>query len=144
MKRILSAALMPLLAMTAGCATKTFVLEQTAPLAERVGTLEKRLAAVDAQIADLTGRPVVTPADLDAVRRESAESRAQAQQAIQSAQAEAGNAAAAAARAETAAARSETAASRSEAAAAQAEGAAKRAEQSAGKSVKAFELQQKK
>lgn len=137
MKRLVSAAVIPLLALTAGCATKTFVQEQTAPLADRLGGLEKRLNTMEAQIADLAKRPVVSPADLDAAKRESADARAQAQQAAQSAQSSVGAATAAASR-------SEAAASRAEAAATRAEGAAQQAENAAGKSVKAFELQQKK
>ena len=137
MKRIISAAVIPLFALTAGCATKTFVKEQTAPLAERIGGLENRLSALEAQVSDLSKRPVVTPADLDAVKRESADARAQVQQAAQGAQRSAEAASAAATRAETAA-------TKAEAAATKAEGAAQQAEQSAGRSVKAFELQQKK
>ncbi|WP_298432545.1 hypothetical protein [Geobacter sp.] len=137
MKRIVTAAVVPLLAITAGCATKGFVQEQTAPLADRLGGVEKRLSTIEAQVADLAKRPVVSPADLDAVKRESADASAQAQQAAQSAQSSAGAASAAASR-------TETAASRAEAAASKAEGAAQQAEKAAGKSVKAFELQQKK
>ena len=137
MKRIIYAAVIPLLALTAGCATKTFVQEQTAPLADRISGLEKRLNTIEAQVADLSKRPVATPADLDAVKRENADTRNQTQQAAQNAQKSAEAASAAATRAETAASKAETAA-------AKAEGAAQQAEQSAGKSVKAFELQQKK
>lgn len=130
MKRIVTAAVIPFLALTAGCATKTFVQEQTAPLSDRISGLEKRLNTIEAQVADLAKRPVVSTADLDAVKRESADARTQAQQAAQGAQKSAEDAAAAATRAETAATK--------------AEGAAQQAEQSAGKSAKAFELQQKK
>lgn len=137
MKRIVTAAVIPFLALTAGCATKTFVQEQTAPLADRIGRLENRLSTMEAQVAELSKRPVVTPADLDAAKRESVDARTQAQQAAQSAQSSAGAASASATKAETAATKAEAAATR-------AEGAAQQAEQSAGKSVKAFELQQKK
>ncbi|GLI37470.1 hypothetical protein KI811_12825 [Geobacter hydrogenophilus] len=137
MKRIVTAAVIPFLALTAGCATKTFVQEQTAPLSDRINGLEKRLNTIEAQVADLAKRPVVTPADLDAVKRENADARDQIQQAAQNAQKSAEAASAAATRAETAA-------SKAEAAATKAEGAAQQAEQSAGKSAKAFELQQKK
>jgi len=137
MKRIVTAAVVPLLVLTGGCATKTFVQEQTAPLADRIGGLEKRLNTIEAQVSDLSKRPVVTPADLDAAKRENADARTQAQQAAQDAQKSAEASSAAATRAETAA-------SKADAAATKAEGAAQQAEQSAGKSVKAFELQQKK
>ncbi|MBT1074950.1 hypothetical protein [Geobacter grbiciae] len=137
MKRIVTAAVIPFLALTAGCATKTFVQEQTAPLADRISGLEKRLNTIEAQVADLSKRPVATPADLDAVKRENADIRTQAQQSAQNAQQSAEAAAAAATRAETAA-------TKADAAATKAEGAAQQAEQSAGKSTKAFELQQKK
>ncbi|WP_298267042.1 alanine-zipper protein [Geobacter sp.] len=130
MKRIVTAAVVPFLALAAGCATKGFVQEQTAPLADRLSGVEKRLSTIEAQVTDLAKRPVVSPADIDAAKNE-------AQQAAQSAQSSAGAAS-------TAASRAETAASRAEAAASRAEGAAQQAEKAAGKSVKAFELQQKK
>lgn len=137
MKRIVTAAVIPFLALTAGCATKTFVQEQTAPLSDRISGLEKRLTTIEAQVSDLSKRPVVSTADLDAAKRESADARTQAQQAAQGAQKSAEDAAGAATRAETAA-------TKADAAATKAEGAAQQAEQSAGKSAKAFELQQKK
>jgi uncharacterized protein (UPF0335 family) len=88
--------------LAVGCATNSSVKEQLNPLADRITALEKQNADTNAKLADLAKKVDTTGIDVQAVKRDLADTKAAAQAA------------------QTAAADARTAADRSEAAAAKA------------------------
>lgn len=123
-----------------GCATKGYVREQVDPLAQRLDKIETCVRSMNQRLGDMEKKPAATTADLDAVRRDLADTRNQLQQAGVGQQ----GAGQPGAGQQTPAARAEAAATRAEAAAGRAEAAADKANKSAEKSTRAFELGQRK
>ena len=120
---------------SAGCSTKGYVREQVDPLARRIDKMEACVRSLNQRLGDIEKKPAATSADLDAVRRDLADTRNQLQQAGIG-QTGAGQ--------QSPAARAEAAATKAEAAATRAETAADKANRSADKSTRAFELGQRK
>lgn len=100
MTRTLGLTVLVLLAV--GCATTSSIKEEIGPLADRVAKLERQAAATDAKLSEVTNRADAQAADVQALRKDVADSSAAAQKAQQAA----ADARAAAAEAEAAAARS--------------------------------------
>jgi hypothetical protein len=90
MKRI--AVMMVLGLLGAGCATNASVKKEVDPLAARLTALEQKQAATEAKLADMSAKQDAQTADIQAMRKEVADSTAASREA--------------AARAETAAAQS--------------------------------------
>ena len=97
MKKMLG--LLAVVALATGCATSGSVKEQIAPLNDRLSKLERQQVETQAKLADMSAKEDAQSADLQAIRKDLADSKAtggNVQQAVADAQA-------AAARAETAA-----------------------------------------
>jgi uncharacterized protein (UPF0335 family) len=97
MTRIMGIAVLALLSV--GCATSSSVKEQLNPLADRITALEKQNADMGAKLADLSKKADGAAIDVQAVKKDLADTRA----AAQTAQTAAADAKTAADRAETAA-----------------------------------------
>jgi uncharacterized protein YoxC len=99
MTRILSLALLAL--FVAGCATDASVKQEMKPLADRLTAVERQNAAMEAKLAEVSKKADVQAVDVQAVRKDLADTNAAAQKAQQAA----ADAQSAATRAETAAAK---------------------------------------
>jgi uncharacterized protein (UPF0335 family) len=99
MTRLLGLAALAL--FVAGCATDSSVKAEIKPLADRITNVERQNAAMEAKLAEVSKKADVQAADVQAVRKDLADTNAAAQKAQQAA----ADAQAAATRAETAAAK---------------------------------------
>ena len=68
MKKILFLGMSVLLLTATGCATKTFVLQQTDPINKKIGDLDSRLSALEYKIDHLPA-PSLSPTDKDALQK---------------------------------------------------------------------------
>jgi peptidoglycan hydrolase CwlO-like protein len=84
MKRIMGLIAVALLA--AGCATNSAVKEQIDPLANKLTSMEKKQADLDAKLADISKKQDTQAADIQGLRGEMAQTQAAAQKAASDAQ----------------------------------------------------------
>lgn len=131
MKRLTLLALGLVILGSSGCSTKGYVREQVDPLNQRLDKLEACVRSMNQRLGDVEKRSGTTAADLDAVRKDMADTRGQLQQGGAAGQ-------------QDPATRADAAAAKAEAAATRAETAADKADRAAEKSSKAFELGQRK
>lgn len=85
MKRFLLLGMLALLLTASGCATKSYVMEQTEPLNRRVGDLDSRLTALENIINRMPTTLPLAPADRELLQNAAQKAQSSADMAAESA-----------------------------------------------------------